>query len=367
MRWLALIAALLAVGPTHAGSVTDLAGRTVQIPDKVERVILGEGRFLPVLAILDRADPTARVVGMLGDFARFDPAGHAQYAQAFPSMSDIAEVGQPSGGGFSTEQAIALAPDVAIFGLRGHGPSARNTEIIAPLEAAGIAVVFVDFRVDPLANTPRSIELLGKVLDREREAADFVSFYTAQLDRLDTAVAAAGKRPTVFLESRVGLREECCESIANAMLARFVTRAGGINMADDLLPGVVGLVGIEHLLTHQPDVYVATAIGTMASRAAAPNRVVLGAEVDKSVAQTSLANALRRPEIAELRAVREKRAYALLHHFYNSPFNVAAVQAIATWLHPTATKDLDPQATLAEMYRRFQPFALSGTYWVKAP
>ncbi|MBO6838753.1 MAG: Fe3+-hydroxamate ABC transporter substrate-binding protein, partial [Alphaproteobacteria bacterium] len=49
-------------------TVTDLAGRTVEVAVPVQRIVLGEGRFLPSLGILDREDPTARIVGMMGDF-----------------------------------------------------------------------------------------------------------------------------------------------------------------------------------------------------------------------------------------------------------------------------------------------------------
>ena len=71
----------------------------------------------------------------------------------------------------------------------------------------------------------------------------------------------------------------------------------------------------------------------------------------------------QRRGIVQLQAVHEGRAYALWHHFYNSPFNVAAVQVLAKWLHPTLFADIDPRATLQTLYQRFQPIPLEGTYW----
>ena len=62
-------------------------------------------------------------------------------------------------------------------------------------------------------------------------------------------------------------------------------------------------------------------------------------------------------------AVKEGRAFAVWHHFYNSPFNVAAVQAFAKWMHPELFADLDPHATLQTFYTRFQPIPLNGVYW----
>jgi iron complex transport system substrate-binding protein len=95
----------------------------------------------------------------------------------------------------------------------------------------------------------------------------------------------------------------------------------------------------------------------------APQRIALGAGVPADVARRSLEHVLQRPKIASLRAVREGRAHAVWHHFYNSPFNVVAVQAMAKWLHPDLFADLDPRRTQEEMYRRFQPIALQGEYW----
>lgn len=65
-----------------------------------------------------------------------------------------------------------------------------------------------------------------------------------------------------------------------------------------------------------------------------------------------------------MKAIQGKRAYAIWHHFYNSPFNIAAVQIMATWLHPELFSDLDPRVLLQEFYDRFQPVKLTGDYWI---
>ena len=58
-----------------ARTVTDLAGRTVEIPMKVERVVLGESRYIPALAILEGDRVVDRLAGLLPDFEKTDPAG----------------------------------------------------------------------------------------------------------------------------------------------------------------------------------------------------------------------------------------------------------------------------------------------------
>lgn len=164
---------LLAELSLAADTVTDLAGRTVKLPDRVERVILGESRYIPALAILEGEHLPDRLAGLLPDFEMTDPGGYAQYLKAFPSLADIPRVGHTSADSFSLESVLAMGADLAIFSLEGHGPGAHNRALIDSLQRAGVAVVFIDFRQDPLVNTPRSMAVLGEVLGRQDEAEGF--------------------------------------------------------------------------------------------------------------------------------------------------------------------------------------------------
>ena len=362
--WLVLLGVGLGQAAQAASQLTDLAGRSVRSPTKVQRILLGEGRFISALAILERENPLARVVGMQGEFKFLDPDGYAQYRERFPAIDDIPRVGHLAPASFSAEKAIALAPDLAVFGLEGHGPSPRDHELVIRLERAGVAVVFIDFRSAPLENTPRSIELLGAVLGREREAAEFLDFYRGELARVTKRLAGVSAMPRVFIENRVGLSKECCATMANGMMGRFVDRAHGLNIAKGLIPGTHGHLSLEYLLGHQPDVYIGTGIGSSASQTQSPERIALGAGVKPEMARASLLRAASRPGIVELDAMRSGQAYAIWHHFYNSPLNVVAVQVFAKWLHPQRFADLDPQDTLERLFARFQPVPAAGTYWV---
>ncbi|MGE0799681.1 MAG: ABC transporter substrate-binding protein [Lautropia sp.] len=363
-----VLISLFAALPAHAQpqtlTVTDLAGRTVRVPAKVERILLGEGRLLPALAVFDKDDPARRLVAMMGEFEKLDAPGYAQWARRFPRIDKVPRVGRTSSGSFSEEQAIALKPQLAILGLAGgHGPSERDHETVARLQAAGTAVVFIDLRHDPLANTPRSMQLLGEVLGKKAEAEAFVAFWRAQLAVVSDRLAKARpEAPTVFLENRVGLSEGCCDTMVG-LVGRLLDAAGSRNVARDLIPGEFGTLNPEYLIARQPRYYIGTGIGALATARQMPMRIVLGADATPEAAQASLARAVQRRGIAQLQAVEQGRAYAVWHNFYNSPFNVVAVQVFAKWLHPELFADLDPRATLQTMYQRFQPIALEGTYW----
>lgn len=363
-RLLAFALAMFALlPPADAREVVDLAGRRVSVPDRVERIVLGEGRMLIALGILRPENPLQGVVGMMGEYPLLDPAGFALWRKHFPAVDAIPSVGKASGDTFNAEAAIALKPDVAIFALAGHGPSPKAEALVERLEAAGVAVIFIDFFHDPLTDTTRSVRLLGEVLGRAERADAFAAAYDAALATVDAGVAKTSDRPLVFLENRVGLGADCCASVGNAVIGELVDRAGGHNLGTDLIPGNSGLVSLEYLLSHQPEHYVGTAIGNPTSRASQPARIQAGPGVTAAQAEASLESSLKRTGIAQLDAVREGRAHAIWHHFFHSPFNVVAVQAMAKWFHPQEFSDVDPEATWRDLMTRFQPFVSEGAYW----
>ncbi|PSF14587.1 ABC transporter substrate-binding protein [Marinobacter shengliensis] len=351
-----------------ARTVTDLADRQVTIPETVDRVILGESRYIPALAILDGDATIDRLAGILPDFEQTDPGGYAQYLERFPALAEVPKVGHASADSFSLESVLAIGADLAIFSLEGHGPGAHNRALIERLERAGVAVVFVDFRQQPLVNTPRSMALLGDVLGREQEAQRFNRFYREELARVSEVVSdiPPDNRPRVFLHSRLGLHDSCCETMVRGMMGRFIDAAGGRNVAADRVPGVSGVMNLEYLLSDPPDRYLATAIGSRKYQVSDADQpyVMLGAGVDGPMARESFRRATDRPGLRALEPIRELRAMAIWHHFYNTPMNVVAVQALARWLHPEELSELDPEQTLETFYREFQPVPLDGRYWI---
>lgn len=365
-RYLALTLLLLwAATPALAGrTLVDVAGRTVTVPDQVNRILLGEGRFIPALGIL-LEDPVSPVVATLADFERFDGPSYAQYRERFPDIDAIPRVGAASADSFNLEQAITLQPDVALFALHGHGPSLDNTALIRRLEAAGIPVVFIDFRKAPLENTLPSIKVLGQLLDRPERARAFSEFYADAMAQVQEALPDnTDRNPRLFLHSRVGLTDQCCETMAHGMLGNFVDEAGGQNIAKPLLPGVSGVLNPELLLSQPLDVYVATAIGSQTEPEQYPGSVALGPGTSADFARDSLREAIEQQNLTSLGPVREGRAHGIWHHFYNHPFNVVAVQVFARWLYPDQMQAVDPQQTLDSLFQRFQPVPLEGTYWV---
>ncbi|CAM6854957.1 ABC transporter substrate-binding protein [Morganella morganii] len=354
--------AVLMSSAAWAETVVDAAGRTVEVPEKVERILLGEGRMIHAVALLEGDKPLARIAGWQGDFRKLDPQSYAVYKAKFSEIDKIPLIGNTTEDSVSAEKVLTLNPDVAIFGLAGHGPG-KNSELVGQLEKAGIPVVFVDFRNEPLKNTLPGMRVLGKVLHREEKAKAFEDFYQKQM-KLVTDVTdkiPEDKKPTVFIDLRAGSFPDCCGTAGNGNLGNFIDLAGGKNIAKDVLPTPLGTMNLEKVIAADPDIYLVSGAKAPGSTDAG---VQLGAQATEADAKASLKAITERKGINTLTAVKEGRDYAIWHNYYNSPYNVIAAQAFAKWFYPEQFKDLDPKKTMDEMYSQFLAVEPTGTYWV---
>ncbi|WP_307810530.1 ABC transporter substrate-binding protein [Hafnia alvei] len=366
-RWgIPLLAAATLMGSfsSWAATVTDIAGRSVEVPAKVDRILLGEGRLFYAVSLLEGKKPFDRIVGWQGDFRKLDPQTYSVYQAKFPEIDKIPLIGNTTADSVSPEKVLTLNPDVAIFGLSGHGPG-RDSQLVKQLEKAGVQVVFVDFRTSPLKNTLPSMRLLGKVLHREQQAENYINFYQDNV-RLVTDVTSKipdNQKPSVFIELKAATSDDCCGTAGNGNMGDFIDLAGGNNIAKGLLPGALGQINLEKVLSANPDVYIAS--GAKAPDAKDPG-IKLGAKVTEQQARDSLNSAMQRTGISTLKAVQDGNSHAIWHSYYNSPYNVLAVQAFAKWIYPEKFASLDPKKTMDSMYQQFLAVDPSGTYWVDA-
>ena len=342
--------------------ITDIAGRVVVLQQPAQRFVLSEGRYVLALALVRPGNPLQGLVGMMQTIGWTYPDLEEQVFRLYPAAKDIALFGARDASSVSVEKIIDLKPEVAIFGVQDHGPGSGNAELLRQLEAAGIKVVFIDFRMDPLHNTTRSIAILGQVFGTEARAQSFNDLYLGKRALIEKRVANVKRKPSVFLQAHPG-RFDCCMAMADGMLGPFVGLAGGRNIADAVAPGPTSEHTAEFLLMENPDVWIGSASGTVLDFNAGKNIVALGAGMTTDTARKSLNRFLAAPEFQALDAVKKGHSHALWHDFYNSPLNIAALEAMAQWIHPELFADIDPQRTLQEIDGQFLPFDLNGTFF----
>lgn len=337
--------------------VTDLAGREVVLARPATRIVLGAWVSLDALSLI-HPDP----VSLLAGWAEGGANGiQPEILRAkFPAIDQVPVVGRGTLDSISAEAIIARRPDLVVastFDVQrfGTGPAALPP-ILARLEAAGIPVVVVDFFLDPLAHTEPSLDILGRLIGREKEAAAFIGFYRSRLDRIASRLATAKPAPRSLFLHAFAARPDCCFTAGPGSVDGLIRAAGGVNVGAERLAAPVGQVSIEFLLTRNPDVYVATGVSGASGFA-------LGPGVAASRAAEGFAALIRRPDLSALGAVSGRRAHGLWHLFVHTPVHVVAVELLAKWLHPALFGDIDPRATLDAINSRFLAAPLTGTFW----
>ena len=98
-------------------TVTDLAGRTVEVPHGAKRVILGEGRMFYATVVLDKDSPFDQIAAIGDDLPKYDPDTWHKYLDRFPEAKDVPMIGAAASSDFSVEKALELDVDVLIVTL----------------------------------------------------------------------------------------------------------------------------------------------------------------------------------------------------------------------------------------------------------
>ena len=349
-------------------TVVDVAGRKVEIPKKVTRVILGESRMIYALAPImgKRTNPIKFVVGWKDDLELYDPDAYEKYLAKFPSIAKIKNLGSPYKGDFNIETAIALKTQLIIMNL-GNYFKAKETGAIEKLEKAGIATVFVDFRQQPSKNTVPSILLLGKIFKKSKNALKLIDFYVEQMQLVYGRVANKkdSEKPLVFIESAAASGwGDCCSTFGDMNMGRFVALAGGKNWGSQLFSGFKGKVNPEKIFSTNPPVIIGT--GANWSKAKPETKaVLLGYEATEKEVQKRLHNLANRKGWSSLDAVKNKRFYSVYHQFYNSPYHFVAIQFFAKAFYPNEFSDVNPVKTFKTFHKKFLPVKYSGVFFSK--
>lgn len=343
-------------------TVTDLLGRQVQVRVPVQRVILGEGRMLYIVAALDTENPIGRIVSWRKDLIQADPDTYALYRQKFPKIADIPTFGGFEDGAFEIEQAITLKPDVIFLNIEAQR-AIDDARYIEKLAVLGIPVVYVDFRHAPMENTEPTLRLFGKLFGKEARAEQLITYRTREIRRVTDVIAARQpERPKVFIERIGGYTTDCCLSFGDENFGKFVELAGGRNIAKDSIPGTFGQLNPEQVIAANPDHVIVTSANWEAY-VPGGSWIGVGPGADPDETARKLAVYTKRSAYTGITANKEHAFHAAWHQFYNNPYQFVAIQQFAKWLHPELFVDLDPEASFRELHERFLPITYQPGYF----
>src|SRR5271154_4216247 len=124
-------------------TVTDMAGRQVTIPQPPQRIALQDGRTVLDLAVLDRANPFARVVVWNNMLSRADIPLWKVLSSKWPAAKTVPDMGFNDNGAVNLEEIVAEKPQLLIAELRAR-PALEQAGVMRVLASLNIPVIFID-------------------------------------------------------------------------------------------------------------------------------------------------------------------------------------------------------------------------------
>lgn len=243
MRLLLALLFLVFAPGAFAASITDSAGRTVEVPNRIERIYASG----PPASVLVYALAPETLIGWP---RALRPDELPYVAEPYRELPEVGRL-TGRGGTANLEAVIREKPDLIVdFGsLRGTYISlADNVQ-----EQTNIPYVLVDGRFEA---TPAAFRLLGRALGQEERAEQQARYAEELFAELDAKLKGIPekKRPRVYLaRGPDGLESGAVGSINTEILER----AGGRNVVGEV-PGRRGLVQMtmERVLLADPEIIV---------------------------------------------------------------------------------------------------------------
>jgi iron complex transport system substrate-binding protein len=235
----------------------------------------------------------------------------------------------------SFENIVEVAPEVVIAYSKHPGP-----ELEEKLEPTSIRLARIDcYKIESLDS---DVKTLGAMVDKEKEAEEFVKFYREYLKIIEnrTSNLLPGERVKVYVESYSDYTSVAHGSGGHQICAM----AGGINIAADE-PVPYPKISAEWLLKKNPQIIIKAV-----TNSSAPS----GYGVDNTTPLEKLrAEIMNRPGFSEIDAVKNDKVYLISNEIWTGPRAVIGIIQMAKWFYPELFKDLSPESVHREYLERF--------------
>lgn len=319
--------------PKEARTITDNRGRHVEVPSTIKRIALNHVSISEALKILGCWD---RVVAR---------DHHTTDALVFNNLQDVPVITLQSGGPYSLNHELVLdtAPDLFLCADISMGGFEEMEAKLSP----GIPVFVVE--LNRISTLEENMELLGKVLGKEKEARAFTRWHRSLVQRITDRTGALDdtRKQRYLFKTGWGQYDDIMTFTNDFEGIKERNRIiGGINVAADIRAtgGWVQSVNPEWLAAQDIDVIIC----------GEPVRNGYGAHIsDPGIVATQRQNFMNLPYVAVTRAAQTGRVHMISGEFFGTARITVANAYLAKWLHPKLFEDLNPQAVFQEYLHRF--------------
>ncbi|ETX12419.1 cobalamin ABC transporter substrate-binding protein [Marinomonas ushuaiensis DSM 15871] len=363
-----LLSSYSVLADTFPVTVTDVAGRTITIDHEPKNIALSTGRVFPLLEMLYQDEAPDRLVAWRDDMRVSAPSMYRDYTKTYPQLKDVVKIGKVKSGEFDTERFINMKrrPDLFVLDI-SNVKLAADKGLIKKLDKLGIKVLAIDFREDPIVNTVQSVTSLATALGKKAQGEKFAAYYQKHVDVLSSTIAllpASQLNRKVFIERAAGYSDSCCNTFADGNMGAYVPFLNAVNIAHEPLKGAnTGQMSKESIITYQPDVYIMQTTGWIDKEGNPTSGIPFGyAPLNNKAIQKSTEHIMNRPWLKALAAYKDQNIYSIYMPFYNSPYNIVALEYFAKWIYPEQFKTLNPENTFEEMNQIFANRSVSGRF-----
>ncbi len=319
-------------------TVVDAAGRNLELNLPANRVAVHYPYILEIMQALDAADKVVAV-----------PDNVLMFGKLFERFADAIKIGQGAGPGskINMEALLKAQPELIFV----HPGTANQLNLQERLRPFNIPVVAVD--VTSLDTLERNIQIIAKILGKEKEASRLIKLINSNLKIVDERVKkiSSDKRVRVYPEFFTDFYI-CIKGFTGDPI---VTRAGGINIGRDL---AANIVSSEWVIKENPDVILKTQL---------PYLMPSGLDVKKSQGMETLRKQImERSAWDKIKAVKDGKVYIINSDLWAGPRVWLGTIYTVKALYPDRFKDIDPEKIHKEYLSNFMNIKDDGIwFWPK--
>jgi iron complex transport system substrate-binding protein len=322
-------------------TVADSAGRDVELPQPLEKVVVINSNAAEVICLLKVQD---KVIGV----------GESVQKRSYLKLQDKEIVSKGSNPSF--EKIVELRPQVVISFSGTSG-----SEVAEKLEPAGIRVVLLDLYKPETFDS--DFKTIAKMFGKEKEANDFLKWKAEQIEFLDRVkILEPDQKVNVFSMHTSSFESGQWKLTGSATsVTQAIEMAGGISTTRELKSGTV--VSPEWVLEHNPGVLLFTEDSDVI-----PNVVVkLGLKTnDLANAEKFREEVMKNKVLSKTDAVQKDRVYIISNSVLGPDKSFLGALYLAKWFYPDQFKDLDPDKVLQEYFEKWLGVPFEGK-WAYPP
>ena len=287
--------------------VTDMAGRKVEVPDEVNKIVTtyrSATQFVFCLGVQDRLAASDLSFEKVSLFRKLYDG------------EDLPNVGSKNRG-INIEQILEVDPDLVILFPHNIGP-----EVAKRLKDYDIASVII--KPESYEQIKETTQILGKAIGVEERAENVINQYDKIINIVDSR-DIEDKKKVYFANS------ELLDTVGEGMLqTSMIELAGGINPAKDVKSGFIK-TSLEELLKWNPDYIVVS-----------------------QYYSGSVEELLNRPELQQLKAIKNENVYRFPSKVepwdFPSPSSYLGIVWLAEKLYPEKYEDINVEQVVKEYY-----------------